>query len=663
MSKISLHLQSCPTWAPQFIERSGVEWIKWIDPPEIDPGWGVKVIGRFYMPDGESNALIWRGRAGAQEWFNWILPMCASRPYLHAVEAPNEPQPMSDASFRARLNEFTVELARLMHAAGLRLVGMNWGVGWPDVDHAPEMGQGVQACDYLGLHEYSAPHMWDTVGYHCLRYRRTVAELEAAGFTVPPIIIGECGIDGGVIGQPRTGWRTHTENFADYLDQLAWYSGELDADNGAAATIFTVCDWDWPGFRIDETQAMPLADWIASDEPPPPPPPPERARGIDVSQWQGEIDWRAVADSGVEFAFMRATVGLRTDPCFAANWQGAGDVGLLRGVYHYLEPDTTGQAKHFVSTVGERVPELGYWGDLEQAGLTADKCGAFLEAVDNRLGQPCNVYTRKSYFDRFGTPEWVGDRLLWVADWTGYLEPALPNAWSEWEFRQTTSDGAVPGIVGRVDLDVYAGTPKQLHSAYGNGEEEPYMDVKVFDVTGAERDWDWLTATYGDITIQKPDAKSYFKITEIHERHDDSAFIARVLNADGSPKVNKTVLFYWPDAPAAKGSGWLEQGVGGTTNENGDVAFGMGSGAWYAPPDGGPHKSWLFGENVSEMLEGIGMLLGPAGPTSHNHVNATWQYVEDDDPVDPEPEGDLADVVEQLTRIADSLEKMASVYK
>jgi hypothetical protein len=63
----------------------------------------------------------------------------------------------------------------------------------------------------------------------------------------------------------------------------------------------------------------------------------------------------------------------------------------------------------------------------------------------------------------------------------------------------------------------------------------------------------------------------------------------------------------------------------------------MGSGAWYAPPDGGPHKCWTFGTDSGEMLEGIGMLLGPDGPTNHNHVNATWRYVEGEEPPPPPP--------------------------
>ncbi|NIV29538.1 MAG: hypothetical protein GWN58_08520, partial [Anaerolineae bacterium] len=381
MSKLTLHLQTCPAWVPQFIERSGAGWIKWIGPPEDDPGWPVKVVGRTYEPDEVSNARIWNGASGALDWYNDWIHFYAARPWVYAWEGPNEPQPMADASFRAKLNEFTCTLADLMHDNGLRLVGMNWSVGWPDIGHAPEMGQGVQACDYLGLHEYSAPAMWDTEGYHCLRYRRTVAELEAAGFTVPPILVTECGIDGGVepVYRAKTGWRSYCgdpPDFDRYLQQLQWYSRELDRDRVESAFIFTAgSNNDWLDFDINEPEAMPLADWIAQDEPPPPPPPPdERARGIDVSQWQGDIDWQAVADSGVKFCFARSSVGDRLDPYWEQNYQGAKDAGLLVGAYHYIEQGVDGQAGTMAGAVAGKVLELGCWADIEQDGLTATRC-------------------------------------------------------------------------------------------------------------------------------------------------------------------------------------------------------------------------------------------------------------------------------------------------
>ena len=235
------------------------------------------------MPDHESNALIWKGAAGADDWFALWLQWMRRRGYAYAFESPNEPQPMANATFRHNLDDFTVRLAHLFTVERLRLVAHNWSVGWPNLGHAPDFANSITALHnagfFMGLHEYSAPAMWDTKGYHCLRYRRTVAELREVGVPIPKILIGETGIDGGVIQRPKTGWRDYaTED--EYLAQLAWYDAELMRDDYIlAATIFTVCGWDWHSFNVDESLAMKLADYIrehqTSDPEPPDPTPPE----------------------------------------------------------------------------------------------------------------------------------------------------------------------------------------------------------------------------------------------------------------------------------------------------------------------------------------------------------------------------------------------------
>ena len=177
------------------------------------------------------------------------------------------------------------------------------------------------------------------------------------------------------------------------------------------------------------------------------------------------------------------------------------------------------------------------------------------------------------------------------------------------------------------------------------------MDVKVFDKDGTERDWAWLVANYGAIAIQTPDADAYYKVVEIREKHDDSAFIVKVLGRNGIPQPDIPVVFYWPDAPVLEDAGWLGRGVEGPTNENGDVGFGMGPGAYYTPPEQGPHKAWIKGSGYSEMFEGAGMVMG----TNHNHVDITLQWIENGEEPEPEPEGDIA---AQLARIGDILERI-----
>jgi len=269
---ISLHLQEIREYVARYLAISNVGWIKMINPPEQDPFPGVKMVGRTYMDDDASNAMIAQGAVGGIQWFNEFKDFYASRPYVHAWEFINEPQPMRSPAFRQALNEATLAWNELMHQHEYKTVGMNWSVGWPDVGTAAEMGPAIEACDYLGLHEYSANAMWDGgENWYCFRYRRTVSELRDAGFTVPPILVGECGIDGGVLNPPieREGWqripwdRGTPED--DYVSQIAWYFDGLKEDGLVeAAFLFTVCSWDWLSFDVTESLAMKIAEMVAS---------------------------------------------------------------------------------------------------------------------------------------------------------------------------------------------------------------------------------------------------------------------------------------------------------------------------------------------------------------------------------------------------------------
>src|SRR5262245_56356921 len=96
--------------------------------------------------------------------------------------------------------------------------------------------------------------------------------------------------------------------------------------------------------------------------PPQPKPPPKPTcvdssatlAGIDVSTYQGDIDWPAVKAAGIEFAFVRASHGTDEDVRFATNWAGARDAGIVRGAYQYFHPaqDALAQAELVLTTVG-----------------------------------------------------------------------------------------------------------------------------------------------------------------------------------------------------------------------------------------------------------------------------------------------------------------------
>jgi GH25 family lysozyme M1 (1,4-beta-N-acetylmuramidase) len=197
--------------------------------------------------------------------------------------------------------------------------------------------------------------------------------------------------------------------------------------------------------------------------------------GIDVSHWQGTIDWAQVAAAGTRFAIAKATEG-RTyvDPMYATNKAGAEANGIVFGAYHFARPDDTpgdaiAEADHFVEVAqlvpGNLVPVL----DLERTGgLSQEQVTewilAWLGRVTERLGVRPMIYTSPNgWATRTGDTTAVvkaGYTLLWVAHW-GVESPRVPaEDWGGygWTFWQYTDCGAVPGIEGCVDLDWYRGT-------------------------------------------------------------------------------------------------------------------------------------------------------------------------------------------------------------
>lgn len=201
----------------------------------------------------------------------------------------------------------------------------------------------------------------------------------------------------------------------------------------------------------------------------------DRLAGIDVSHWQGTVDWTRVAGSGVAFAFIKATEGGDyTDPAFAANWAGAARAGVARGAYHFYRPqtDAAAQAQHFLRTVQPRAGDLPPVLDVEVTdGRSAAQIAAgvrtWLETVERATGRRPIVYTRASFWSgQMGGG--FGAYPLWVAHY-GAAEPNIPGDWDRWTFWQHSDGGRVAGISGDVDLNWFAGDGSDLQAFIQTG--------------------------------------------------------------------------------------------------------------------------------------------------------------------------------------------------
>lgn len=201
--------------------------------------------------------------------------------------------------------------------------------------------------------------------------------------------------------------------------------------------------------------------------------------GLDVSQWQGSIDFRRVRSSGRRFVIIRATAGrLTTDSRYTKNRAAALAAGLVVGAYHFANPDTrigsvkldaTLEADHFLAVAGYRRGMLLPVLDIE-TGATLGPTGlqtwvrTWLARVYAKLGVRAIIYTNQAFWTRWlGDTRWFADngyRVLWIAQW-GPPSPTIPAAnWAgrSWTMWQYSDCGQVPGTQRCVDLDRFKGS-------------------------------------------------------------------------------------------------------------------------------------------------------------------------------------------------------------
>lgn len=190
--------------------------------------------------------------------------------------------------------------------------------------------------------------------------------------------------------------------------------------------------------------------------------------GIDVSAYQGRIDWPEVARHRVRFAFIKASEGATLrDPRFARNWRAARAAGILSGAYHYFQPNRDGavQAKLFIGLVplapGDLPPVL----DVEAARFhdvaeLRREVRQWLELVQTHYGVRPILYSNYGFYRGYLAGHF-DDFPLWLAHYE-VARPALPA--TRWIIWQHSDEAYVPGIRGTVDFNVFQGSYEALQA-------------------------------------------------------------------------------------------------------------------------------------------------------------------------------------------------------
>ncbi len=189
--------------------------------------------------------------------------------------------------------------------------------------------------------------------------------------------------------------------------------------------------------------------------------------GIDVSHFQGKIDWQKIKDANIKYAYDKATQGMTyVDPEYKNNRVDAHSFNFTHGAYHFYVAgdDPQKQALHFVSVIDYTEDDLPPVLDLEQGGMKANiktenyqkDVLKWLQVVEEKLGVKPVIYTSPAFGNQYLNHPSFSEYDLWVAEY-GVDTPKVPNAWKEkeWLFWQRSERGKVEGAVGEVDHDIY----------------------------------------------------------------------------------------------------------------------------------------------------------------------------------------------------------------
>lgn len=185
-------------------------------------------------------------------------------------------------------------------------------------------------------------------------------------------------------------------------------------------------------------------------------------QGIDVSRYQGVVDWQRVRAAGKQFAIARAGYGRelsQEDPYFVRNYNGITGAGLAAGCYWYSYADTTARALEEANTcltvIGNRSFPMGVWFDQEYEpgvlALSNAQRTAIIRTFLNRIreaGFITGLYCSADWLRTKVNYQQLSGENLWIAQYASSLNSVLPaNIW------QYSESGRVSGVQGNVDLD------------------------------------------------------------------------------------------------------------------------------------------------------------------------------------------------------------------
>lgn len=249
-----------------------------------------------------------------------------------------------------------------------------------------------------------------------------------------------------------------------------------------------------------------------------------QVRGVDVSHYQGDIDWKRLAEQDIDFAYIKATEGSsHVDEKFSENWQEVRDTDLKAGAYHFFSFDSPGatQAANFTGQVEAfegmlpPVVDFEFYGDKEQnrpeVKAATEQLQIMLDGLEAHYHVKPVIYATEEAWEAY-LSQGFSDYPLWIRNVKTRPASAIPD-WTFWQYSNRTK------------LDGYQG-------------QEPFIDMNVF--CGDRRKWEYWTQKTAEGYNYRPNWGSFGQ--EPQYSYDGRYVAEQDVVDDGNPRSVRVTI-------------------------------------------------------------------------------------------------------------------------
>lgn len=206
-------------------------------------------------------------------------------------------------------------------------------------------------------------------------------------------------------------------------------------------------------------------------------------RGVDVSSYQGDIEWETLSAQNIDFVFIKATEGSSfVDPCFAYNYSEAQKCNISVGAYHFFSYDSKGlsQAKNFIDTVSPfegmlpPVIDLEFYGDKEKNPPGRDgvrkELNNMLSALEDYYGMKPVIYATEKSYDLYLSGEYE-EYDIWIRNVVSKPHLSDDREWCFWQFTNRERLSGYEGKEKYIDVNVFNGSKEEfsLYPRFSSG--------------------------------------------------------------------------------------------------------------------------------------------------------------------------------------------------